>query len=65
MTPRRSASLVNATPSPNVAAIASATLVDAEPEQLQALHEKALKTSPNYYHLTSAIPARAQLVIRG
>lgn len=38
---------------------------DAEPEQLQALHEKALKTSPNYYHLTSAIPARAQLVIRG
>ncbi len=38
---------------------------DADPKQLQALHEQVLKTSPNYYHLTSAIPAGVQLVIRG
>lgn len=37
---------------------------DAAPDVIQALHEKALATSPNYYHLTRAIPARAQLVIR-
>lgn len=38
---------------------------DATPEQLRALLEKSLATSPNYYHLTSAIPAHAELVIAG
>lgn len=37
---------------------------NATPDQIHELHEKALRTSPNYYHLTKAIPARAQLVIR-
>lgn len=36
---------------------------DATPAQLHALHAQALKMSPNYYHLTSAIPARTELVI--
>jgi uncharacterized OsmC-like protein len=38
---------------------------DATPERIRALHDKVLATSPNYYHLTTAIPARTQLVIQG
>lgn len=37
---------------------------DATAEQLQAIHDKVQKTSPNFYHLTTAIPARAQLVMK-
>lgn len=37
---------------------------EAAPDAIQALHEATLATSPNFYHLTHAIPARAQLVIR-
>jgi uncharacterized OsmC-like protein len=35
----------------------------ATPEQIQELHARVLRASPNYYHLTTAIPARTQLVI--
>lgn len=38
---------------------------DATPEQVQALHQQCLRASPNFYHLTEAIPARTQLVIVG
>lgn len=38
---------------------------DASPEQLQEIHEAVQRTSPNFYHLTTAIPARAQLVMAG
>jgi uncharacterized OsmC-like protein len=38
---------------------------DASPEQLQAIHDAVQRTSPNFYHLTTAIPARAQLVMGG
>lgn len=37
---------------------------DASPERIQALHARVLKASPNVYHLTSAVPARTQLVIQ-
>ncbi|HYO94954.1 MAG TPA: OsmC family protein [Polyangiaceae bacterium] len=36
---------------------------DATPERIQTLHAAVLALSPNYYHLTRAIPARTQLVI--
>jgi len=36
---------------------------DASPEMLQEIHEAVQRTSPNFYHLTTAIPARAQLVL--
>ena len=38
---------------------------EATPDQIQDLHQRVLAASPNYYHLTSAIPARTQLVISG
>lgn len=38
---------------------------DATPEAIRDLHARVLKASPNYYHLTTAIPARTQLVIQG
>lgn len=38
---------------------------DATPETMQEIHEAVQRTSPNFYHLTTAIPARAQLVLRG
>lgn len=37
---------------------------DATPETLQEIHEAVQRTSPNFYHLTTAIPARAQLVLQ-
>lgn len=36
---------------------------DATPAQIRELHEQSMQASPNFYHLTSAIPARTQLVI--
>lgn len=36
---------------------------DATEEQLRELHEEALQTSPNYFHLTSAIRMQPELVI--
>lgn len=38
---------------------------NATPDQVQALHEKVLRNSPNYYNITKPIPARPQLVIAG
>jgi uncharacterized OsmC-like protein len=38
---------------------------DAAPERIRELHDQVLATSPNFYHLTTAIPARTQLVIQG
>lgn len=40
--------------------------IDAEgtPEQIQALHEQAMLASPNLYHLTNAISAQVELVIK-
>jgi uncharacterized OsmC-like protein len=37
---------------------------DATPAQLQEIHDKVQRTSPNFYNLTTAIPARAQLVVK-
>lgn len=37
---------------------------NATPEKIEELHQKSLRSSPNYYHLTRAIPAQVQLVIR-
>jgi uncharacterized OsmC-like protein len=37
---------------------------DASAQQLQEIHDKVQKTSPNFYNLTTAIPARAQLVVK-
>jgi len=36
---------------------------DTSPEQIRVLHARVLATAPNLYHLTAAIPARAQLVL--
>lgn len=38
---------------------------DATPEQVRELHGRALKASPNLYHLVSAIPVQTQLVLEG
>jgi uncharacterized OsmC-like protein len=38
---------------------------DATPAQLQAIHETVQRTSPNFYHITTAIPTRAKLVVQG
>jgi uncharacterized OsmC-like protein len=37
----------------------------ATPAQIQLLHQQCMKSSPNFYQLTTAIPARTQLVIKG
>jgi uncharacterized OsmC-like protein len=37
----------------------------ATPAQIQVLHQQCLKRSPNFYQLTTAVPARTQLVIKG
>lgn len=36
---------------------------DATPEEIQALHARVSRASPNVYHLAMAIPARTQLVL--
>lgn len=38
---------------------------DGSRAQLEEIHEKVQKLSPNFYHLTSAIPMRAKLAIGG
>lgn len=37
----------------------------ASPEQIRTLHRRVLATSPSFYHLTTAIQARTQLVLVG
>jgi len=36
---------------------------DATAAQLEELHQKVMRTSPNYYHISQPIPLEARLVI--